>query len=71
MADVILTQAENRHYAFSPQQCEMLAREGVKVRWMSSLAESVAAVAGRPIVILGTTAIVPEARSLFIASRNN
>ena len=70
VADVILTQAENRHYVFSPQQCEMLAREGVKVRWMSSLAESVAAVAGRPIVILGTTAIVPEARSLFIASRN-
>ena len=62
---VILTRTNNPHYHFSEKQCERMAEEGIATEWAENFTEAMkkAEEKGLPIVILGTTSLLPEVKS--------
>lgn len=62
---VILTRTNNPHYHFSEKQCERIAEEGIATEWAENFTEAMkkAEEKGLPIVILGTTSLLPEVKS--------
>ena len=62
---VILTRTNNPHYHFSEKQCERLAEEGIATEWVENFTEAMkkAEEKGLPIVILGTTSLLPEVKN--------
>ena len=62
---VILTRTNNPHYHFSEKQCERMAEEGIPTEWAEDFTEAMkkAEEKGLPIVILGTTSLLPEVKS--------
>ena len=62
---IILTRTHNPHYHFSEKQCERMAEEGIATEWAEDFTEAMkkAEEKGLPIVILGTTSLLPEAKS--------
>lgn len=70
-AQIILTKVQNPHYRFTVKQQEVLAGEGIAAVWTESVDEAVrkAKDSGRPIVILGTTALVSEVKRMQLEER--
>lgn len=68
---IILTKVQNPHYLFTSQQREVLSEEGVASIWTESIDEAVgrAKDTGRPIIILGTTALVSEVKRMQLEKR--
>ena len=62
---VILTRTHNPHYHFSEKQCERMAEEGIATEWAEDFTEAMkkAEEKGLPIVILGTTSLLPEVKN--------
>ena len=62
---VILTRTNNPHYHFSEKQCERMAEEGIVTEWAENFTEAMkkAEEKGLPIVILGTTSLLPEVKT--------
>lgn len=62
---VILTRTHNPHYHFSEKQCERMAEEGISTEWAEDFTEAMkkAEEKGLPIVILGTTSLLPEVKN--------
>ena len=62
---VILTRTNNPHYHFSEKQCERMAEEGIATEWAENFTEAIkkAEEKGLPIVILGTTSLLPEVKN--------
>lgn len=62
---VILTRTNNPHYHFSEKQCERMAEEGIPTEWAEDFTEAMkkAEEKGLPIVILGTTSLLPEVKN--------
>lgn len=62
---VILTRTNNPHYHFSEKQCERIAEEGIATEWAEDFTEAMkkAEEKGLPIVILGTTSLLPEVKN--------
>lgn len=62
---VILTLTNNPHYHFSEKQCERMAEEGIATEWAEDFTEAMkkAEEKGLPIVILGTTSLLPEVKN--------
>jgi len=62
---VILTRTHNPHYHFSEKQCERMAEEGIATEWAENFTEAMkkAEEKGLPIVILGTTSLLPEVKN--------
>ena len=62
---VILTRTNNPHYHFSEKQCERMAEEGIATEWVENFTEAMkkAEEKGLPIVILGTTSLLPEVKN--------
>ena len=62
---VILTRTNNPHYHFSEKQCERMAEEGIATEWAENFTEAMkkAEEKGLPIVILGTTSLLPEGKN--------
>ena len=62
---VILTRTHNPHYHFSEKQCERMAEEGILTEWAEDFTEAMkkAEEKGLPIVILGTTSLLPEVKN--------
>lgn len=62
---VILTRTNNPHYHFSEKQCERIAEEGIPTEWAEDFTEAMkkAEEKGLPIVILGTTSLLPEVKN--------
>ena len=62
---VILTRTNNPHYHFSEKQCERMAEEGIATEWAENFTEAMkkAEEKGLPIVILGTTSLLPEVKN--------
>lgn len=62
---VILTRTNNPHYHFSEKQCERIAEEGIATEWAENFTEAMkkAEEKGLPIVILGTTSLLPEVKN--------
>ena len=62
---VILTRTHNPHYHFSEKQCERMAKEGIPTEWAEDFTEAMkkAEEKGLPIVILGTTSLLPEVKN--------
>ena len=62
---VILTRTNNPHYHFSEKQCERMADEGIPTEWAEDFTEAMkkAEEKGLPIVILGTTSLLPEVKN--------
>ena len=62
---VILTRTNNPHYHFSEKQCERIAEEGIATEWAEDFTEAMkkAEEKGLPIVILGTTSLLPEVKT--------
>ena len=62
---VILTRTNNPHYHFSEKQCERMAEEGIATEWAGNFTEAMkkAEEKGLPIVILGTTSLLPEVKN--------
>ena len=62
---VILTRTNNPHYHFSEKQCERMAEEGIPTEWAEDFTEAMkkAEEKGLPIVILGTTSLLPEVKT--------
>lgn len=62
---VILTRTNNPHYHFSEKQCERMVEEGITTEWAEDFTEAMkkAEEKGLPIVILGTTSLLPEVKS--------
>lgn len=62
---VILTRTNNPHYHFSEKQCERMAEEGIATEWAEDFTEAMkkAEEKGLPIVILGTTSLLPEVKN--------
>ena len=61
---IILTRTNNPHYNFSKKQCERMAEEGIETEWAENFPEAMkkAEEKGIPIVILGTTSLLPEVK---------
>ena len=62
---IILTRTNNPHYHFSEKQCERMAEEGITTEWAEDFTEAMkkAEEKGLPIVILGTTSLLPEVKN--------
>ena len=62
---VILTRTNNPHYHFLEKQCERMAEEGIATEWAEDFTEAMkkAEEKGLPIVILGTTSLLPEVKN--------
>ena len=62
---VILTRTNNPHYHFSEKQCERMAEEGIPTEWAEDFTEAMkkSEEKGLPIVILGTTSLLPEVKN--------
>ena len=62
---IILTRTHNPHYHFSEKQCERMAKEGIPTEWAEDFTEAMkkAEEKGLPIVILGTTSLLPEVKN--------
>ena len=62
---IILTRTNNPHYHFSEKQCERMAEEGITTEWAEDFTEAMkkAEEKGLPIVILGTTSLLPEVKT--------
>ena len=62
---IILTRTHNPHYHFSEKQCERMAEEGIATEWAENFTEAMkkAEEKGLPIVILGTTSLLPEVKT--------
>lgn len=62
---VILTRTHNPHYHFSEKQCERMEEEGIATEWAEDFTEAMkkAEEKGLPIVILGTTSLLPEVKN--------
>ena len=62
---IILTRTHNPHYHFSEKQCERMAEEGIATEWAEDFTEAMkkAEEKGLPIVILGTTSLLPEVKN--------
>lgn len=65
-SEIILTKSQNPHYIFTPKQKEQLASEGINTQWTYSIQEAIACAKqfAHPIVILGTTSVIAEVKSL-------
>ncbi|MDI9469924.1 MAG: Mur ligase family protein [Bacillota bacterium] len=61
---IILSRSQSPHYVFSAEQCQVMANEGIATTWTQSIDEAIgmAKELRLPIVILGTTSIVPEVK---------
>lgn len=66
--DIILMKCQNPHYVFTKNQYDNLRDMGITTCWIESLSASIdeAKKRKRPIVILGTTAVVSEVKQLLI-----
>ena len=62
---VILTRTNNPHYHFSEKQCERMAEEGILTEWAEDFTEAMKKAEEKrlPIVILGTTSLLPEVKN--------
>lgn len=62
---VILTRTHNPHYHFSEKQCERMAEEGIATEWAEDFTEAMKKAEEKelPIVILGTTSLLPEVKN--------
>ena len=62
---VILTRTHNPHYHFSEKQCERMAEEGIATEWAEDFTEAMKKAEEKrlPIVILGTTSLIPEVKN--------
>ena len=62
---IILTRTNNPHYHFSEKQCERMEEEGIATEWAEDFTEAMkkAEEKGLPIVILGTTSLLPEVKN--------
>ena len=62
---VILTRTNNPHYHFSEKQCERMAEEGIATEWAENFTEAMKKAEEKrlPIVILGTTSLLPEVKT--------
>ena len=62
---VILTRTNNPHYHFSEKQCERMAEEGIATEWAGNFTEAMKKAEEKelPIVILGTTSLLPEVKN--------
>lgn len=62
---IILTRTKNPHYHFSKLQCERLLEKGIFSEWANDFPEAIkkAEERGLPIVILGTTSLLPEVKN--------
>ena len=62
---VILTRTNNPHYHFSEKQCERMSEEGIATEWAEDFTEAMkkAEEKGLPIVVLGTTSLLPEVKN--------
>lgn len=62
---VILTRTNNPHYHFSEKQCERMAEEGIATEWVENFTEAMKKAEEKelPIVILGTTSLLPEVKN--------
>ena len=63
--DIILTRAVNPHYRFEGIQQGELFRQGIKADYRDSLASALDDTKARPVIILGTTAILNEVKEIF------
>ena len=70
---VILTRTNNPHYHFSEKQCERMAEEGIATEWAEDFPEAMkkAEEKGLPIVILGTTSLLPEVKNWQKSIKNS
>lgn len=70
MADIsekiILTKSSNKHYIFTEKQTEIIQRKGIKATYKSSLSEALnlAKIHNLPMVILGTTSLISDAKNI-------
>lgn len=62
---IILTRTHNPHYHFSEKQCERMAEEGIATEWAEDFTEAMKKAEEKrlPIVILGTTSLLPEVKN--------
>ena len=62
---IILTRTHNPHYHFSEKQCERMAEEGILTEWAEDFTEAMKKAEEKrlPIVILGTTSLLPEVKN--------
>lgn len=65
-AEIILTKSQNPHYKFTQVQKERLASEGIVAQWTPSIQEAllVARQTSLPTIILGTTSVIAEVKSI-------
>ena len=70
-ARIILTKSQNPHYIFTDEQCEIMSREGIATVWTDSVMEAInmAKNSVESIVILGTTSVVSEIKSLQMSKQ--
>ena len=66
-SSIILTKSQNPHYIFTQNQQYELQKEGIETLWTESVPEALnlAKEKNRPIVILGTTSVIAEVKSLY------
>ncbi len=62
--DIVLSRISNAHYRFSGIRQKILERSGIACGYNDNLAETVKG-AGRPAVVLGTTAMLPEIKKFL------
>ncbi len=65
---IILTRSRNPHYVFTSEQCSKMEEEGIPAVWTGSVKEAIekARTLSSYIVILGTTSVVSEVKSLYM-----
>lgn len=64
--NIILTKSGNPHYIFTKNQQDRLLEEGIHTQWTESVKEAleVAGAYKNPVVILGTTSVIAEVKSI-------
>ena len=67
-SSVILTKSQNPHYVFTNVQQQELQKEGMETLWTDSVPEALtlALKTNQPIVILGTTSVIAEVKTINI-----
>lgn len=68
--EIILTKSSNPHYIFTEKQIEVLKQKNIKVNHTNSLLEALNLVKkyNVPIVILGTTSLISDAKNINFSS---
>lgn len=68
--EIILTKSSNPHYIFTEKQIEVLKQKNIKVNYTNSLLEALNLVKkyNVPVVILGTTSLISDAKNIKFSS---